>query len=331
MNKQSITIDAECLQAARGAMAIEAEAIQTAAQRLDGSLLKAVEILVRHHGKIVITGVGKSGLVGQKIAATLCSTGTPAIFLHAADAVHGDLGVYAPGDPTILISKSGASVELVRLIPVLRQFESGLVGILGNLNSTLAAMVDVALDGRVAREADPLNLAPTASSTVALAIGDALASALMQARGFEQQDFARYHPAGMLGRVLLMHVYDVMHAASQVARVKLDDNLRQVVIEMTRYPLGAACVADEAGRLLGLITDGDVRRALQQHEDIRELQAQDVMTRRPITIAPTASLREAADQMENRPSQLSVLPVVDEDGQALGLLRIHDIYQTELR
>ena len=331
MNKQSITIDAECLQAARGAMAIEAEAIQTAAQRLDGSLLKAVEILARHHGKIVITGVGKSGLVGQKIAATLCSTGTPAIFLHAAEAVHGDLGVYAPGDPTILISKSGASVELVRLIPVLRQFESGLVGILGNLNSTLAAMVDVALDGRVAREADPLNLAPTASSTVALAIGDALASALMQARGFEQQDFARYHPAGMLGRVLLMHVYDVMHAASQVARVRLDDNLRQVVIEMTRYPLGAACVADEAGRLLGLITDGDVRRALQQHEDIRELQAQDVMTRRPITIAPTASLREAADQMENRPSQLSVLPVVDEDGQALGLLRIHDIYQTELR
>ena len=219
MNKQSITIDADCLQAARRAMAIEAEAIQTAAQRLDGSLLKAVEILARHHGKIVITGVGKSGLVGQKIAATLCSTGTPAIFLHAADAVHGDLGVYAPGDPTILISKSGASVELVRLIPVLRQFESGLVGILGNLNSTLAGMVDVALDGRVAREADPLNLAPTASSTVALAIGDALASALMQARGFEQQDFARYHPAGMLGRVLLMHVYDVMHAASQVARV----------------------------------------------------------------------------------------------------------------
>ena len=331
MNKPSITIDADCLLAARQAMAIEAEAIQTAAQRLDGSLLKAVEILARHNGKIVITGVGKSGLVGQKIAATLCSTGTPAIFLHAAEAVHGDLGVYAPGDPTILISKSGASVELVRLIPVLRQFESGLVGILGNLNSTLAAMVDVALDGRVGREADPLNLAPTASSTVALAIGDALASALMQARGFEQQDFARYHPAGMLGRVLLMHVYDVMHAASQVARVKLDDNLRQVVIEMTRYPLGAACVADEAGRLLGLITDGDVRRALQKHEDIRELRAQDVMTQHPITIAPTASLREAADQMENRPSQLSVLPVVDQDGQALGLLRIHDIYQTELR
>ncbi len=320
----------ECLSAARRAMLLEASAIQAAAERLDGNLTRAVELLAQHNGKIVVTGVGKSGLIGQKIAATLCSTGTPAIFLHAAEAVHGDLGVYTPGDPTLLISKSGASVELVRLIPLLRQFQSPLIAILGNLNSTLARLVDVVLDGRVAHEADPLDLAPTASSAVALALGDALASALMQARGFAREDFARFHPAGQLGRLLLLHVADVMHTFEQVARVAPSDPLRQVVIELTRYPLGAACVVDDGGRLLGLITDGDVRRALQVHEDIRSLSASQVMTARPVTISPTASLRQAADLMENRPSQISVLPVVDEQGRCLGLIRIHDVYQSEL-
>jgi arabinose-5-phosphate isomerase len=327
----SIHIDQQLtLETARQAMEIEARAIQLAAGRLNGQLQKAVEIILAHKGKIVITGVGKSGLIGQKVAATLCSTGTPAIYLHAGEAVHGDLGVYTPGDPTILISKSGASAELVRLIPILRQFESPLIGILGNLNSPLARSVDVVLDSRVEREADPLNLAPTASSAVVLALGDALAAALIAARGFNDLDFARYHPSGQLGRNLWLHVADVMHRLDEIARVGADTSLRQIVIEMTHFPLGAACVLDAENRLEGIITEGDLRRALQAHDDIRPLTADQVMTVHPVTITPTESLKEAVDRMENRRSQISVLPVVDDFGICQGLVRIHDIYQAEL-
>jgi arabinose-5-phosphate isomerase len=189
----------------------------------------------------------------------------------------------------------------------------------------------VVLDARVEREADPLNLAPTASSAVALALGDALASALMAARGFNDQDFARYHPAGQLGRSLWLHVVDIMHPLGAIARVAPDSTLREIVIEMTRHPLGAACVLDEGDRLMGVVTEGDVRRALQQHDDIRELRASQVMTAGPVTIAPSESLKVAVDRMENRRSQISVLPVVDERGTCLGLLRIHDVYQADMR
>jgi arabinose-5-phosphate isomerase len=309
----------------------EAQALTAVAARLDHNLTKAVELLLRHAGKVVVSGIGKSGHIGQKIAATLASTGTPAVFLHAAEAVHGDLGIYTPGDPSILISKSGSSAELLRLIPVLRQFRSPLIAIVGNLNSPMARQADVTLDARVEREADPLNLAPTCSTTVALALGDALAIALMMARRFTDQDFARYHPAGQLGRNLWLKVADVMHQNEAVAWVKLETPLRQVIIAMSRQPLGAACVVDEDFRLLGIITDGDLRRALLSHEDIRLLHAADCMTRQPATINPEASLREATQLMEDRPSQISVLPVVDSLNQrCLGLIRIHDIYQPEL-
>jgi arabinose-5-phosphate isomerase len=318
-------------QIAQAVLQVEAQALAAAAARLDHTLSKAVELLLRHVGKVVVSGIGKSGHIGQKIAATLSSTGTPAVFLHAAEAVHGDLGIYTPGDPSILISKSGSTAELLRLIPVLRQFRSPLIVIVGNLNSPMAKQADVVLDARVDREADPLNLAPTCSTIVALALGDALAVALMMARRFTDKDFARYHPAGQLGRSLWLKVADVMHHNEAVAWVKPETPLRQVIIAMSQRPLGAACVVDEEYQLLGIITDGDLRRALLTHEDIRMLQASDCMMRQPITISPEASLRDATRLMEDRPSQISVLPVVDSGSRrCLGLIRIHDMYQPEL-
>jgi len=327
----NITVAAEeILEVARATMLAEAEAIRVAAERLGDKMPRAVELILSSNGKVVIIGMGKSGHVGQKISATLCSTGTPSVFLHAAEATHGDLGIYTPGDPTILISKSGATAELVNLIPTLRQFKTPLIGILGNLTSPLARQVDVVLDARVAREADPLNLAPTSSSTVALALGDALAAALMQARKFSDVDFARYHPSGQLGRNLLLRVADVMHVGEEVAWVSPGDSLRTVVIAMTKHPLGAACVVDKEGILHGIITDGDLRRALQSHDDIRPLTATAIMTPHPVAVGPTAILRDAASIMEDRPSQISVLPVLDEAQRCVGLLRIHDVYQTGL-
>lgn len=328
MMEQSVT--QECVEVARRAMLVEADAIRVAAQRIDQSLLRAVELITARRSKLVVTGIGKSGHVGQKIAATLCSTGTPAVFLHAAEAVHGDLGVYTPGDCTLLISKSGSTAELMRLVPTLRRLQSPLIGILGNLASPLARMVDVVLDGRVEREADPLDLAPTSSTTVALSLGDALAAALMYACQFRDVDFARFHPAGQLGRNLLLRVADVMHRWPAVACVAPHTPMRDVVIAMTAHPLGAACVLGPAESLLGVITDGDLRRALQQHDNLLALSAAEIMTSQPITIGPEAPLKAAAQLMEDRTSQLSVLPVVDTYQQFLGLVRIHDIYQPEL-
>lgn len=316
---------------ARTVLEDEARALAAIAARLDHNLNEAVEILLRHEGKVVVSGIGKSGHIGQKIAATLASTGTPAVFLHAAEAVHGDLGIYTPGDPSILISKSGSTAELLRLIPILRQFRSPLIAIVGNLNSPMAKQADIVLDARVDKEADPLNLAPTCSTTAALALGDALAVALMQARRFTDKDFARYHPAGQLGRNLWLKVADVMHQDEAVAWVAPETPLRQVIIAMSQRPLGAACVVDHDRLLLGIITDGDLRRVLLTHEDIRGLRAAECMTRQPVTISPQASLKEATQMMEDRPSQISVLPVVDPQNQrCLGVIRIHDIYQPEL-
>lgn len=319
------------VESARRSMRIESEAIWVASERLNGEFSRAVDVLYAHSGKIVVSGMGKSGHIAQKIAATFSSTGSPAVFLHPADAVHGDLGVYTPGDPTILVSKSGATVELLRLLPILRDFRSPLIGILGNMNSTLARQMDVVLDACVEQEADPLDLAPTTSTIVALALGDALAVALMEIHEFKAQDFARFHPGGQLGRNLWLHVADVMHKLDAVACVHATSTLKEVVIAMTRAPLGAACVLDDDHHLLGIITDGDVRRAFQDQDDIRLLSAAQVMFTQPTTISTDASLRSAIDLMEKRPSQISVLPVLDSQGHCLGLVRIHDIYQTDLK
>ncbi len=321
------TSHAEWLATARTAMEAEAEAIATAAGRLNSEFTRAVEAIASHTGKIVVTGIGKSGRIGEKIVATFSSTGTPAVFLHPAEAVHGDLGVYAPEDPTVMISKSGATAELLRLVRVLRDFRSPLIGILGNPNSPLASQVDILLDASVRAEADPHNLAPTSSAAVAMALGDALALAVMRARRFTPEEFAVFHPGGQLGYNLTRTAGEVMHRGDQAACAAPGDPVKQVVIAMTRRPLGAACIVDEEGRLLGIITDGDLRRALEAHDDIRGLCAADIMTKTPVTVCPDTRLHEALRLMEDRPSQISVLPVVDpQTRRCLGLLRLHDIH-----
>jgi arabinose-5-phosphate isomerase len=328
MNYSSKVPKSEWLAIAVNSLNAEAQAILDVTTRLDGNLTQAVELILNHTGKVIVSGMGKSGHVGHKIVATLCSTGTPAVFLHPSEAVHGDLGIYSPGDPTIIISKNGTTAELLKLIPTLRQFESPLIGIIGNMQSPLAEQVDIVLDASVEKEADPNNLAPTSSSTVAMALGDALAITLMQARDFTPEDFARYHPGGQLGRNLHLKVRDVMHTDDAIAWLSATDPVKTVVITMTQHSLGGACVVDEDRRLLGLITDGDLRRALVAHDDIRTLRAADIMTANPITISPHELLKTVLGVMENRPSQISVLPVVDpSDGQCLGLIRLHDIYK----
>ena len=294
-------------------------------------MARVCEIIANHPGKVVICGMGKSGLIAQKIAATLCSIGSKAVFLHAAEAVHGDLGIYAPGDPTIVISKSGATEELVRLIPILKEFNSQLIGILGNLKSPLADQMDVVLDASVSKEADPLGIVPTSSTTLTLAIGDALAAVLMSHRGFDHDDFAKLHPAGDLGRRLRLTVEKIMQPIKDVATVHLDDNLRKVVIEMTEKPQGAALVMDGDSTLLGIVTEGDLRRCLAENGDIDQLKVSEVMTENPVSVNLDAPLNDAVTLMEDRESQISVLPVVNGDGKSCaGLLRLHDVYQTRL-
>jgi arabinose-5-phosphate isomerase len=317
----------EWLAAARAAIEIEAASLRAAAGRLDGELVRAVELVLAHPGKVVVTGIGKSGHIARKIVATLCSTGTAAVFLHPAEAVHGDLGIYTAGDPTVLISRHGSTKELLELVPLLRGFHSPLIGILGRAESPLARLMDVLLDASVEREADPNNLAPTASAVTAMALGHALAIGLMRARNFTPEEFGRFHPGGQLGRNLKLSVCQVMHPLVEIAVVTPDTALKQVIIAMTNRPWGAACVVGPDGSLAGLFTDGDLRRALTAHDDIRTLCIADVMTRSPIFIAPEATLGEALEMMEGRPSQISVLPVVTAEGVTLGLLRLHDIYQ----
>lgn len=323
-----MTDKAHWLASARSAMQTEGEAVLAASTRLGDSLLDAVELVLNHVGKVVVTGMGKSGHVGRKIAATLQSTGTPAVFLHPTEAGHGDLGVCQAGDTVVMISKSGSTAELLDLVAPLREFDMRFIGILGNVRSPLAREMDVVLDASVQREADPEGYTPTASTVVALSLGHALAVALMQARGFTAEHFRRYHPSGQLGHNLRLRVRDVMHSGGEVAWVKAADSLKHVVIEMSQRPLGAACVVAGDHRLLGLITDGDVRRALRNHDDIRPLRASDVMTASPVHIGPDALVHEALCLMEDRPSQIYVLPVLDAaTNVCLGLIRLHDIYQ----
>jgi arabinose-5-phosphate isomerase len=278
----------------------------------------------------MICGLGKSGLIAQKIAATFCSIGRKAVFLHAVDALHGDLGIFEAGDPTIVISKSGSTEEIVRLIPILKEFESPLIGIVGNMNSSIIDDLDIVLDASVDNEADPLGIVPTSSTTLTLSIGDALAGVLMSVKGFNKNDFARFHPSGSLGKRLLLTVENIMQHISNVAVVNMTDKLRKVVIAMTEKPNGAAIVKCKNDGF-GLITDGDLRRCLAEGEDIDLLDAERIMTTDPVSISSNSSVDNALKLMEDRRSQISVLPVVsEENGECLGLIRLHDIYQTRL-
>jgi arabinose-5-phosphate isomerase len=316
------------LEVGRQAMQAEAAAIQVAAERLGESFDRALDVILNGTGKLVICGIGKSGHIGCKLAATFSSCGIPSVFLHAAEAMHGDLGVYQPGDPTIVLSKSGSTAEVLRLMPMFKKFKSPIIAIIGNMDSPIATAADVVLDASVEREADPMNLMPTSSSTVALAIGDALAAALVKARDFTHEDFANFHPGGQLGRNLLMTVAEVMHPADRVACASEDETLREVVIRMTKFPLGGACIVDADQRLLGIITDGDIRRLLSQDGEILGLKVGACMTKSPISTQAAMPLGDAVRIMEDRASQISVLPVVEGPaGRFVGLLRLHDAYQ----
>ena len=297
-------------------------------KNIDEDILKAAELIINNSGKVVISGLGKSGLIGQKIVATLCSTGTRSVYMHAAEAIHGDLGIYNPGDPTILISKSGNTEELVKLIPILKEFKSPLIAIVGNVDSFIAKNSDIVLNGTVEKEIDPLGVVPTTSSLVALAIGDALASVLMVQRGFDKKDFARNHPGGELGKQLALKVKSVMHPVNEVAQINENDSISSCAKKMTDIPLGAALYLKN-DILKGIVTEGDLRKSIASTNDLSN-SILDFINNNPISINPSISILDAMKVMEDRHSQISCLPVIDNDGKCLGLVTLHDLYQTKL-
>ena len=297
-------------------------------KRIDDDIQQASELIINHPGKLVVCGLGKSGLIGQKIVATLCSTGTQSVYMHAAEAIHGDLGIYNPGDPTILISKSGNTEEIVRLIPILKEFKSPIIAIVGNMDSFIAKNADIILNGTVEKEIDPLGVVPTTSSLVALAIGDALASVLMVQRGFDKEDFARNHPGGELGKQLALKVENIMHPINDVAQINNKDSISFCAKKMTDNPLGAALLL-ENGSLKGIVTEGDLRKSIASNLDLSN-SIEPFINDNPISIHSSVSILDAMKIMEDRSSKISCLPVVDSDGKCLGLLTIHDLYQTKL-
>ncbi len=306
----------------------ESTQLRKVAKQIDKDVIKASNLIAKHDGKVVVCGLGKSGLIAQKIVATLCSTGTKSVFMHASDALHGDLGIYNPGDPTILISKSGNTEELIRLIPILREFDSPLIGIVSNMNSFIAKNVDIVLNGTIDKEVDPLGIVPTASSLVAMAIGDALASVLMVKRGFKEKDFVKYHPGGQLGKQLGLTVKDVMHPIKEVAILKENSSLSDVATLMTKKPLGAALLLEKNKTLAGIITEGDIRKAIASNKKTDD-SINVFINRSPVTVSSSMAIHDAMKLMEDRQSQISVLPVVD-NKKCVGLLRLHDLYQTKL-
>ena len=316
------------LQLARDTLDIEAAALQGLKARLDERFVKAVEMMLQVRGRVVVTGMGKSGHVGRKIAATLASTGTPAMFVHPAEASHGDLGMIKPVDVVLAISNSGESDELVAILPVLKRQGVPLIAMTGGLQSSLARHAEVVLDSSVEKEACPLNLAPTASTTAQLALGDALAVALLDARGFRPEDFARSHPGGSLGRRLLTHVGDVMRSGDQVPRVGPQASFSELMQEMSRKGLGASAVVDEAGRPLGIFTDGDLRRLIERGADLRQLRAHEVMHAGPRTVSREALAVEAAELMEQH--RITSVLVVDAEGVLCGALNTNDLMRAKV-
>jgi arabinose-5-phosphate isomerase len=314
---------------------LEGKSILDCMKRLSGkdsadSLAKAIEhfhLALERGGKIIVTGIGKSGKVGQKIAATLCSTGSLAVFLHPTEGLHGDLGVISPQDAVLALSYTGNTEELIRLLPSIQSLRVPVIGLGGNAQSKLALGCNAWIDAAVDQEACPHNLAPTTSTTLALALGDAIAVALMQLRGFKPEAFAKFHPGGSLGRRLNWKVSDIMHQGDAVPTLPPSATMDQVVMALTTQPLGAALVVEE-GKLLGIIADGDIRRALQHRQKFFGFQAKDVMTQRPVTATPDLMAVEALELMENRPKQITVLPVVDGQGNWKGLVRLHDIIRS---
>ena len=314
----------DMLDRARTILRIEAEAVKALVERIDESFSRAVELMFSCKGKIVVTGMGKSGLIGKKIAATMASTGTPAFFLNPAEGSHGDVGVVTKGDVVLAISNSGETDEIIRLLPAFKRLDLSLISLTGNMQSLLARSSDVILDVSVSEEACPLGLAPTASTTAALAMGDALAITLLEKREFREDDFAVFHPAGNLGRRLLLTVEDLMHVGNSIPVVNMVTPMKEAIIEISSKRLGITSVVDESGVLCGVITDGDLRRGLEKWgEEFFSLSAGEVMTPRPKTVARNILAAKAVAIMEKY--SITVLMVVDEKGEIEGVLHLHDL------
>ncbi len=319
---------ARALRLAHETFDIESAAVLDLKRRTGDAFARAVQAMLAVRGRVVVTGMGKSGHIGRKIAATLASTGTPAMFVHPAEASHGDLGMIKPVDLVLAISNGGESDEITAILPVLKRQGVPLVAMTGKPGSTLARHADILLDSGVAKEACPLNLAPTASTTAQLALGDALAVALLDARGFRPEDFARSHPGGALGRKLLTHLADVMRSGEAVLRVSLDTPFPELMKEMSRKGLGASAVVDEAGRPVGIFTDGDLRRLIEKGQDLRGLCARDVMRPAPRTIRDDVLAVEAADLMELH--RITSVLVVDGEGRLSGAVNSNDLMRAKV-
>ena len=313
------------LELARGVLDIEADAVRGLKNRLGEAFLRAHRLMLETNGRVVVTGMGKSGHIARKIASTLASTGTPAFFMHPGEASHGDLGMITGHDVVIAISYSGESDEILKVLPLIKRRGAPVISITGRPQSTLATESDVHLDAGVEKEACPLNLAPTASTTATLALGDALAVALLEARGFGSDDFAMHHPGGALGRRLLVHVADIMRKGDQLPRSRPDDLLLPTALdEMSKKGIGMTAIVDDRDKLLGIFTDGDLRRYLEKHDSIKGVRVGDVMTRHPTTIAPEKLAAEAAQILEQK-SLGGRLVVLSPDGKLVGALTFHDL------
>lgn len=329
-NAESGVLDANLLKrSARQVIETESRAIYAMVERIDGAFIAACELIVSCTGRIVVTGMGKSGHIARKIAATFASTGTPAFFMHPAEASHGDLGMITADDVVIALSNSGETDELLTILPVVKRKGVALIAMSGNLNSTLSRLADVHLDVSVSQEACPLGLAPTASTTAALVMGDALAIALLEARGFTSDDFAASHPAGSLGRRLLVHIRDVMHTGELLPKVNQRATATQALMEMTRKKLGLTAVVDDNDVLVGVFTDGDLRRAVDDELiDLRTIEVGKVMTRGGKTIGADKLAIEAARMMEHH--QINALLVTDQHGALVGALNFHDLLRARV-
>ena len=322
------TPESAALALAREVLEIEAKAVSDLIRRLDQQFDRAVDVILNSRGRVMVSGIGKSGHIARKIASTLASTGTPAYFVHPAEASHGDLGMVAREDVLIALSNSGESEELLAIVPLLKRQGAKLIVMTGKSQSALAREADVTLYAGAEKEACPLNLAPTASTTAALALGDALALALMQAKGFTRNEFAASHPGGALGRKLLTHVRDVMRSGADAPQVAHSVSAMDGLVEMSRGRMGMTAVLDEKGRVAGIFTDGDLRRGLEKGIDLRKARIIDVMTRGPRTIAPDKLAAEAVEVMER--FKVNQLLVVDADQKLLGALNMHDLFRAKV-
>lgn len=326
--KPNAVPDHNYLEMAREALQIEADAVRSLSTKLNEHFEQAAQSILDCKGRVILVGVGKSGLIAKKIAATFASTGTPSFFVHATEASHGDLGMITADDVVLALSNSGQTEELIEILPAIRRRGAKIVSITGNLQSALARQSDFVLDGSVDKEACPLNLAPTASTTAALALGDALAVVVLKARGFSEEDFALSHPGGSLGRKLLTHVHDIMRTGDRIPMVEPSTPLSQAILEITRKGLGMTAIVDAEQQLLGIFTDGDLRRLIEQGQDLRGLLVSEVMNRQPKCMAPEKLAVEAVRMMEL--THINQVLVTNEHNQVVGALNFHDLIDAKV-